>query len=107
MTRSRVRFLLIYLLPSLHLCACLTIALARLESGWQYMMLIDVPMSVIIVAISYNFDHPLLLFGSLGTLWWYLLSRAADMIGTRVFATIRRHRPSRTESSFIDDKTTR
>jgi hypothetical protein len=48
------------------------------------MVLVDIPMSVIILAISYSFDHPLLLFGTLGTLWWYLLSRAADMIGSRI-----------------------
>lgn len=35
-------------------------------------------MSVIIVATGYNFDHPLVLFGTLGTLWWYLLSRAVE-----------------------------
>ena len=84
--------LLVYLLPFLHLCACLIIAFARLESGWGYMVLVDIPMSVIILAISYSFDHPLLLFGTLGTLWWYLLSRAAQMIGTRVFAAIRNSR---------------
>jgi hypothetical protein len=58
----------------------MTIGIARLDSAWQYLFLIDVPMSVIIGAISYNFDHPLLLFGILGTLWWYLLSRGAEII---------------------------
>jgi hypothetical protein len=82
-SKRRLRFILVHLLPFLHLCACLTIAFAHLESAWQYMMLIDVPMSVIIVAISYIFDHPLLLFGTLGTLWWYLLSRAAEMLFRR------------------------
>jgi hypothetical protein len=82
-SNRRLHFILVHVLPFLHLCACLTIAFARLESAWQYMMLIDVPMSVVIVAISYNFDHPLLLFGTLGTLWWYLLSRAAEMFFRR------------------------
>jgi hypothetical protein len=58
----------------------MTIGIARLDSAWQYLFLIDVPMSAIIGAISYNFDHPLLLFGILGTLWWYLLSRGAEII---------------------------
>ena len=37
-------------------------------------------MSVIILTISYDFNHPLIVFGILGTLWWYLLSRAAEMV---------------------------
>lgn len=74
-------------MPFLHLCVCLVIAVAHLESAWQYLFVIDIPMSVIIVAISYSFDHPLVLFGTLGTLWWYLLSRVAEMIVNRVFAT--------------------
>jgi hypothetical protein len=82
-SNRRLRFILVHLLPFLHLCACLTIALAHLESAWRYMFLIDVPMSVVVGAISYNFDHPLLLFGTLGTLWWYLLSRAAEMFFRR------------------------
>jgi hypothetical protein len=84
----------VYVLPFLHLCICVVIRLAHLDKAWGYMFLVDIPMSVIILAISYNFDHPLLLFGTLGTLWWYLLSRAAEMIWIRIFAK----RPSRTES---------
>jgi hypothetical protein len=83
---------MVYLLPFVHLCVCLTIALGHIESAWQYMFVIDIPMSVIIGAISYNYDHPLLLFGTFGTLWWYLVSRAVEMISTRVFAGIRSHR---------------
>jgi hypothetical protein len=79
-SNRRIHFILVHLLPFLHLCACLTIALAHLESAWQYMILIDFPMSVIMIAISYNFDHPLLIFGTLGTLWWYLLSRGAEIV---------------------------
>jgi hypothetical protein len=74
------RFRIVHLLPGLHLFACLTIALAHLNSAWGYLALIDIPMSVIIIAISYSFDHPLILFGTLGTLWWYLLSRAAGIV---------------------------
>jgi hypothetical protein len=80
MATSRLRPFLVYLLPALHLCACLTIAIAHLEAAWGYLLLIDVPMSAFILAISYNFDHPLILFGTLGTLWWYLLGRVAAMI---------------------------
>jgi len=48
--------------------------------GWGYLLMIDIPMSVIIGAIAYSFQHPLILFGTLGTLWWYFLSRLAEMI---------------------------
>jgi hypothetical protein len=66
--RNRLTSILVHLLPFLHLCACVTIALAGLQSAWQYLMIADIPVSVIIVAMSYNFDRPLLLFGILGTL---------------------------------------
>jgi hypothetical protein len=79
----------VYLLPFLHLSTCIVIELAHLEAAWGYMFLIDIPMSVIILAISYNFNHPLLLFGALGTLWWYLLSRAVEMIWIRVFERVK------------------
>lgn len=81
---------LVYLLPFLHLCACLVITVARLESAWEYMMFVDAPASVLIISVSYNFDHPLILFGVIGTLWWYLLSRAAQIWGTRLIAASRR-----------------
>ena len=80
MQKSAVRLLLIHILPLLHICACLTVVFAHLQSGWEYLAVADTPMSVPIIALSYNYDHPLLLFGVLGTLWWYLLSRAADML---------------------------
>ena len=74
------RFFWVHLPPSLHLLSCLIIALAHWESAWGYLFLIDIPMSVIILTISYDFNHPLIVFGILGTLWWYLLSRAAEMV---------------------------
>ena len=88
MQKPRVRLLLIHVLPFLHLCACFTIALARFQSGWKYLAVADVPMTVLIVALIYNYDHPLLLFGVLGTLWWYLLSRSADMLVRRLRAGV-------------------
>jgi hypothetical protein len=57
---------------------------ARIESGWQFMLMIDAPASVLIVALIYNFNHPLILFGVVGTTWWYLLSRAAEMVIDRI-----------------------
>lgn len=65
---------LVYVAPFLHLCACLIIVALRLESGWHYMTIVDVPASVFVIALLYNFGHPLILFGTIGSLWWYLLS---------------------------------
>lgn len=83
---------LIYLLPLLHLCACITIVLANVDRGWEYLGLIDFPASVLALAIAFNFDHPLLLFGVIGTLWWYFLSRAAEVMGTRLLNLIQKRR---------------
>lgn len=70
---SRVLSVCKYLLPALHLCACLVIAIAKIESGWEQMIKIDFPFSLLLVALMYAKDHPLLWFGVLGTLWWFFL----------------------------------
>jgi hypothetical protein len=71
-----MRFL-VHVLPLLHLCSCLVIASAHLEAAWGYMLWIDAPVSVFVLALAYSYDRPFLLFGTIGTLWWYLLSYAA------------------------------
>lgn len=73
---SRFRSLL-YLLPGIHLGACLVIAIAKLQSGWEQMIKIDFPFSVLLVALAWRLDHPFLWFGFLGTLWWYFVSWVA------------------------------
>ena len=99
MTRSPVRSIFLHVLPVLHLCACLTIALAGIGAGWQYMTKIDAPASVLVIALIYNFDHPLVLFGIIGTLWWYLLSVAIAFCWIRASAAIRNRRTPRTEAT--------
>ncbi|MGB9236862.1 MAG: hypothetical protein WCC04_20830 [Terriglobales bacterium] len=89
MMTSRTRSLLVHLLPFLHLCACLIIALGSLESGWQYLTMIDAPASILVIALIYNFNHPLILFGIVGTLWWYLLSRGVEFCWVRFSTAIR------------------
>ena len=68
------RVLLIGFLPILHLAACLIVALAGKGAGWMYISMIDFPPSAFAMALSYNWDHPLVLFGIIGTIWWLLLS---------------------------------
>jgi hypothetical protein len=92
MTTSKLRFLLVHLLPVAHICACLTIALAHLDAGWEFLGLMDFPASIMVVTLIYDFDHPLILFGIIGTLWWYVLSRAFEMAGNMVWAAFQRRR---------------
>lgn len=91
MKRSRTRLFLVHLLPLIHLCVCLAIAITNADLGWQYMIVIDTPASVLVIALLYRFDHPLILFGLIGTLWWYLLSRALEMAWSRVFERVKQN----------------
>jgi hypothetical protein len=68
-------YLLLLLLPLLHLGACAVIALAKIESGVHYMIYVDFPFSIVLVALGWRNDNFLFWFATLGTLWWYLLSR--------------------------------
>lgn len=63
------------LLPLLHLGACAVIALVKLESGIHYLIYVDFPFSIVLVALGWRKDNFLFWFATLGTLWWYLLSR--------------------------------
>jgi hypothetical protein len=46
-----------------------------MESGWEILTFyIDFPISVFILSALYSFNHPLLLFGLFGTVWWYVVN---------------------------------
>jgi hypothetical protein len=86
MKNSRILFLLIRLLPVFHLCACVLIALvtlrsevAFLDSPWRYLLYGDVPISFVLFGLVWHYGLPLLWFGTVGTIWWYLLSRFFDL----------------------------
>jgi hypothetical protein len=64
----------LWLLPLLHLGACAVIALGKIEWGVHYMIYVDFPFSLLLVALGWRDDNFLLWFATLGTLWWYLLS---------------------------------
>jgi hypothetical protein len=88
--RPRARFFLIHLLPFLHLFACLAVTVKNIASGWQYLILIDLPVSMVGVVVMFRCDndqtwcHPLIWIGTLGTLWWYLLSRIAEYLFSKL-----------------------
>ena len=67
-------------LPLVHLAACVIIGLAKIESGVHYMIYVDFPFSILLVALGWRNDNFLLWFTTLGTLWWFLLSQAAYSI---------------------------
>jgi hypothetical protein len=46
----------------------------QIEIGWQKLIIVDFPFSLMLVALLFRDDNPLLYFGVLGTLWWYVLS---------------------------------
>jgi hypothetical protein len=71
-------------LPLLHLTACATIALANINSGVHYLIYVDFPLSLLVVMLGWRNDIFLLWFAVLGTLWWYLLSRAAYSMWNRL-----------------------
>jgi hypothetical protein len=78
----------IYFLPILHFCACLMSTLRFFVPGLQYLVVIwefvvraDFPISLVAGAFGPKDS----VFGAIwiavtGTLWWYLLSRAAEML---------------------------
>ena len=67
--------LLAFLLPSIHLGACLAIWFGQIQNGWYYLAMADFPFSVIMVALMFRGVNQLINFGILGALWWYFLSR--------------------------------
>jgi len=66
----------LYVLPLAHFCACLTVWLASLDSGVHYLIYADFPVSLAVVMLGWHNDSFLFWFATLGTAWWYFLSRA-------------------------------
>lgn len=77
MRRPGAPFLLLHLAPLMHLCACFVIALAAPVRGWQFLVPVDFPASIPLIALLYNHDLPLPVFGTVGTAWWYFLGYVA------------------------------
>lgn len=65
-------------LPTLHVCLCVATKVGLLASegswGWFLVFLVDFPFSIALLPLLKIAD-PLLVFGILGTAWWYVLSR--------------------------------
>ncbi len=76
---DQFRFKWYHVAPTLHLCVCAVTAVLPENVGWEHLVWIDFPASALILAVVFSFDHPALVFGIFGTLWWYFLSRAVDI----------------------------
>jgi hypothetical protein len=84
MTRHS-RGILLLALPLLHFAACITIALAKIASGVHYLIYVDFPFSLVLVGLGWRNDNFLLWFATLGTVWWYLLSRTLNSVLSRLW----------------------
>lgn len=86
---------LVYLLPVIHILVCLATAAMNVmhwESGWEYIGLVDYPVSIVAVGLAWRYNWPLfLLFVTIGTLWWYFLSWTALFLVHRVASLRREH----------------
>jgi hypothetical protein len=88
----------IYFLPILHFCACLMSTLRLFVPGlqylsvmWDFVVRVDFPVSLVATALGPRYST----LGAIwivvaGTLWWYLLSRAVEMLVNKY---MRRQRP--------------
>ena len=70
---------MVYVLPALHFCVSGLFILMAWETGWYYLERIDIPISIVAGALAWHYDHGHILLVVLGTLWWYLLSRAIEI----------------------------
>jgi len=58
MNRKSVGYYFAYLLPALHVLACLATFMANrlnLESGWEYVGLFDYPISIVPVGLAWRY----------------------------------------------------
>ena len=86
--KSRKRPLLSGILPLVHLSACLISMVGHVVPSLQYLgivwvgvMLADLPVSAIAYALAWQHGaFALAWVVVVGTLWWYLLGRGAELL---------------------------
>jgi hypothetical protein len=84
--------------PLIHLCACIAIALSDSVVGDELLVWVDFPFSAILfLVVGWSSHHLLLWFGIFGTLWWYIVVRFVEIEWNR-FASFARKR-NRDDSS--------
>ena len=83
---------LVCALPTLHVIACFAVASPVFHSNWEFLVKLDFPVSVFVVSAIFTYDHPLILFGTIGTVWWGMLGYLFDRWLTRLISLLSRHR---------------
>jgi hypothetical protein len=76
----------VYLLPTVHLCACLVSFIGLIIPSLQYVgilfsfiLLADFPISALTYALAWKYGAlGVIWIFVAGTLWWYLLGRVAE-----------------------------
>jgi hypothetical protein len=79
----------VLVLPALHLCLCLAVALGLLPSSewsnWFIVFLVDFPVSILFLMMDPI--PPIVSFGLLGTAWWYVLSATVFFVFRRALSS--------------------
>ncbi len=78
-----------YFPPLAHVCTCALVAGLPNQVGVEPLVWIDFPASILILAATWSSDYPVLVFGILGSLWWYLVSRSVDIWRLRLIGHMR------------------
>jgi hypothetical protein len=63
-------------LPVLHLALCIVVQFTSSEGGWAWfpIYLVDLPFSYVLLFVGRFVPSGFVVFGILGTLWWYFIS---------------------------------
>jgi hypothetical protein len=94
MPDTQRRFRWVYLLPLIHLSACLisivgiiALRIPFLGSVWIVLMMVDLPISLLAYLVGWKYPALAYLWTLVaGTLWWYLLSRGAELAFRKLIA---------------------
>jgi hypothetical protein len=78
----------VYVLPILHLCACLVSMIGYVIPSLQnwgiaftFILLLDLPISAVAYATAWKYPAiGIIWIFVVGTLWWYLLSRGIELV---------------------------
>jgi hypothetical protein len=90
--KPRWQMIGLFIFPFLHICVCVATAFSRPVVDLEPLTMIDAPFSFFIIALmGWNTHHPLIWFGILGSVWWYLLAVFFDLEIRKAGAFFRKH----------------
>lgn|GEM_PF-2265749 len=77
------------ILPLMHICLCIGNAPSDTKVGYLLPLIyVDFPLSIVLLGLAWNSHYLFVWFGVLGTLWWYLLVRFAEIL-SRMFLSLK------------------